>query len=113
MRDLLFKNNTSYEKRRKVLASTEIFDQQGLRNVIHRHFICLVREIAQGSENMPKLQTYLCVLKEHNSKEQRERFVCRIKGGMYVVSEGKMCLITFMHSLHIQIRSIPHNAMKY
>jgi len=105
MRDLLFKNFTSDDKKRKILASSEIMDKQGVRSIIHRHFICIVKEIKDKSLGQPL--PYLYVLKEHNTREQKEKFFCRIKGSIYAINNGRLFLILFTHSLKINLMSIP------
>lgn len=105
MRDLLFKNLTSNEKKRKILSSSEIMDKQGIRSIIHRHFVCIVKEI--NDKQISKPEPYLYVLKERNSKEQIEKFFCRIKGSIYAVHKGKLFLIVFMHSLKISLTPVP------
>lgn len=120
MRDLLFKNLTSQDKKRKIIASSEIVDKQGMRSVIQRHFICIVKEINPGlarksGVNDNKLQRplpYLYVLKEHNTREQKEKFFCRIKGSIYAVGNGRLFLILFMHSLKINLIAIPQDLVK-
>ncbi len=104
MRDLLFKNLTSRDKKRKVIASSEIVDKQGVRSVIHRHFICIVKEVKDSQIKRPL--PYLYVLKEHNTKEQKEKFLCRLKGSIYAVNNGRLFLILFMHSLKINLAAI-------
>lgn len=108
MRDLVFKNLTSGNKKRKVIASSEIVDKQGVRSVIHRHFICIVREIKD--KNMQRPSPYLYVLKEHNALEQREKFFCRMKGSVYAVAHGRLFLILFMHSLKISLAAMPQGS---
>lgn len=105
MRDLIFKNLTSGDKKRKVIASSEIMDKQGVRSIIHRHFVCIVREIKD--KNMQKPQPYLYILKEHNALKHNEKFFCRIKGSVYAIANGKVFLILFMHSLKISLATIP------
>ena len=111
MRDLLFKNLTSSDKKRKIIASSEIMDKQGVRSIIHRHFVCIVKEIENNQLQKPL--PYLYVLKEHNKKEQKEKFFCRIKGSVCAVSNGRLFLILFMHSLKINLVAIPQDLMKY
>ncbi len=106
MRDLLFKNLTSNDRKRRVIASSEISDKGGVRSIINRHFICMIREVKKGTE---RPEPSLHVLKEHNSREQREKFFCKIKGSVYAVNQGKVFLITFMHSLRINLISTPQN----
>jgi len=101
MRDLLFRNITSTDKKRKIIASSEIDDKQGMRTIIRRHFVCIVKEIKE--RNLTKPLPYLYVLKEHNSKEHKEKFFFRIKGSICAISNDKLYLILFMHSLKINL----------
>jgi len=104
MRDLLFKNLTSADKKRKIIASSEIADTKGVRTAIHRHFICIVREVKVMAKESAKPSVY--VLKERNARGRYEKFFCRIKGSVYAVSKDKIFLILFMHSLKINIFSL-------
>ena len=99
MRDLLFRHLTSQDRRRKRIASCEISDKEGVRSVIRRHFVCMVKEIKDS--HMEKPAPYVYVLKEHDSLMQREKFFCKIKGSVFATSKGKLFLIVFMHSLRI------------
>jgi len=105
MRDLLFKNLTSADKKRKILISSEVMDQPGVRCIIRRHFICIVKEIKDTNKQRPL--PYLYILKERNTREQKEKFFCRIKGSVYALSKGKLFLLLFMHSLKINFIAIP------
>ncbi len=110
MRDLLFKNLTSANKRKRVIATSEITDKAGIRSIIRRHFVCIVKEIRAGEIQRPL--PYVYVLKEHNNKEQREKFFCRIKGNICAVNDGKLFLILFTHSLKITLTAIPKDLVK-
>jgi len=106
MRDLLFKNLTSNDHRRKIIASSEVVDKQGVCSTIHRHFICMIKEVKAG-HNIEKPAPYLYVLKNHNTKEQREKFFCKIKGSICAVNKGRLFLVVFMHSLKIDLVAKP------
>jgi len=110
MRDLVFKNLTSSDRKKRVIVSSEIEDKQGVRSTIHRHFVCLVREVqdTQLKKTLPNLY----VLKERNTQEQKEKFFCRIKGSVYAVCNGRLFLILFQHSLKITLSSIPKDIFK-
>ncbi len=101
MRDLLFKNLTSPDKKRKILSSSEVLDSQGVRSIVHRHFICVVKEVKDCSVHRPL--PYVYVLKQKSTKLHREKFFCRIKGSVYAVSQGRLFLVLFMHSLKITL----------
>ena len=105
MRDLLFKNLTSQDKRRKVIASCEISDKQGLRSVISRHFLYMVKEVQSQKAKQPSPRVY--ILKYHNSSQQREKFFCKIKGSVIAVHKAKLYLVLFMHTLKINVAPAP------
>lgn len=104
MRDLVFKNITSRSRDRKILASSEVVESEGTRSIIHRHFIYLVREVADTSA--PRPAPYLYVLRKQNTKDREERFFCRIKGSLYAANKGRLYLILFMHSLKINLAAV-------
>jgi hypothetical protein len=110
MRDLLYKKLTSDDKKRKIISSSEIVDREGMRSVIRRHFVCLVKEIGtQELEKNQKPLLYLYVLKEHYTREQKEKFFCKLKGSIYAVNQGRLFLIIFMHTLRIVLTAVPQD----
>jgi len=108
MRDLLFKNLTSPDKKRRIIVSAEIRDNKGVRSIIRRNFIYLIKEIIpdRKGHQLQQALPYLYILKEENSKEQKKKFFCRIKGSMYAVNEDRLFLILFRHSLKISLISL-------
>ncbi len=110
MRDLVFKNLTSFDHHKRVVASSEVADRKGVRSVIRRHMICLVREVA--GPDAPRPAPFLSVLKKRDTKSQQEEFFCRVKGSLLVISQGKMQLIIFMHTLKITLSPAPKNLVE-
>ena len=108
MRDLLFKNLTSQDKKKKIIASSEIADNAGVRSIVRRHFICLVREVSPQCQNerINKITPCVYILRQENTKEQNKKFICRIKGSVYAVNNGRLFLILFTHSLKINLISL-------
>ena len=109
MRDLLFKNLTSTQRKRKVLSCSEINDSEGVRTTIRRHFVYVVREVAEKSKD--QAAPCLRIVKERNTLQKRERFFCKMKGTMVVAYEGRMFEIRFMHSLYINLVPTPNSAV--
>lgn len=101
MRNLVFRNLTSRDRRRKMISSQEVINKPGVRSVVQRHFVCILKEMQGEAAHRPA--PYLYVLKEHNSKDRIEKFFCKIKGNMYVVNNNKLFLVLFMHSLKISL----------
>lgn len=111
MRDLLFKNLTSTDRRRKVISSSETIDKDGVRSTIHRHFVCIIKETKENQASRPL--PYLYVLKEHDSKGCKEKFFCRIKGSVFTISSSKLYLILFTHSLKIELTPMLEDSVKF
>jgi len=101
MRDLLFKNLTSIDRGRKIISTSETSDKEGIHSVVHRHFAYIIKPINDPPLERPR--PYLYVLKEKNSKEKRERFFCKIKGSILAVSKGQLLLISFVHTLRVNL----------
>lgn len=111
MRNLLFKNLTSNDKRKKIIVSSEIVHKKGVRSVTRRHFVCLIKEVKGDKIIAPA--PYVYVLKEHNSKSQTGRFFCKIKGNMHITVDERIFLIVFMHTLRINLELVPEGAKKH
>lgn len=94
------------------MASSEIFDKSGVRTVVRKHFVYMVKDVTEGAK-LEKQPPYLVIFKKRDTKEKTEKFFCRMKGSVYAVCEGKVYLITFMHSLKICLTAIPDSLMKY
>jgi hypothetical protein len=62
----------------------------------------MIKEVTDQN-NIEKPAPYLYILKEHNTREQKEKFFCKIKGSVCAVNKGKIFLIVFMHSLKIDL----------
>ncbi|MCK9429988.1 MAG: hypothetical protein M0R17_08280 [Candidatus Omnitrophica bacterium] len=104
MRDLLYKNLTSADRSRRVIASSEITDKEGVHSVVRRHFACMVRQVEKADTEKPA--PYLYVLKERNTRQKCEHFFCKIKGSLLAVNKGKLFLIVFVHTLSIRLTAI-------
>ncbi|MGA2774670.1 MAG: hypothetical protein ABSE81_01225 [Candidatus Omnitrophota bacterium] len=105
MRDLLYKNLTSDDKRRKIISSSEISDKEGVRSAIHRHFIWIVKEVSIGDVRT-KPTSSIYIIKEKINRECKQRFICRIKGGLYVTVRNKVFLVMYVHSLKIYLQDL-------
>ncbi len=101
MRDLLFKNLSCPRRGRKILASSEVADKEGVHSVVRRHFAYIVKPIPNPQVDKP--EPYLYVLKERNTLLKREHFFCKVKGSVLAVNEGKFYLIIFVHTLNVEL----------
>lgn len=103
MRDLLFKNLTSVNKKRKIVSSSEIMDKEGTRTVIKRHFVYIIREV---DNNAAKPLPSVYVLKERDTRQESEKFFCKLKNSVYALHNDKLYIILFMHTLKISLSNI-------
>jgi predicted phosphatase len=111
MRDLIFKNLSSLDRKKRVITSSEIADNQGVRSIIRRHFIYIVKEIKDNQIRRPL--PYLYVLKVRDTRGQKEKFFCRMKGSIYTLNNGRLFLVLFMHSLKITLTTVSVGLMEY
>ena len=101
MRNLLFKNITSDDRKQRILSSSEFMEQKGVRSCVHRHLVCRISSIAQSSDILPKPTLY--VVRKQDTRCRVEHFYCRIKGQMYLSTSEKVFLVSFIHSLRIEL----------
>jgi hypothetical protein len=111
MRDLFFKNLTSADRKKKVLACEEIIDNAGVRTIVRRHFIYIAREIPK--KPVKSEEPYLSVVKIRDNKRKIERFICKMKGSIIASYNTKLFHIRFMHTLNINLFALPNGLMKY
>jgi len=111
MRDLVYKNLTSIDKKKRKISSSETADSQGVRSVIRRHFVCLIKEVEGANSQKP--ESNLTIIRQRNTRESRERFFCKIKGSVCAVSGGKLFLILYMHSLAIDLGAETKDISEY
>ncbi|MFH0935624.1 MAG: hypothetical protein V1828_02020 [Candidatus Omnitrophota bacterium] len=111
MRDLLFKDLTSSDRKRRIICSSEIMDKEGVRSIIRRHFVYIVKDITGAYAQKPLPSVY--VVKRRDTKERKENFFCRVKAGIIIAREQRQFLVLYAHSLKIGLAAIPEHLAKY
>ncbi|MFA4984871.1 MAG: hypothetical protein WC559_06195 [Candidatus Omnitrophota bacterium] len=101
MREMVLRNLKSGSRR--IIATSETGDRGGVHSSIRRHFIYIVKEVADA-DKQPEPSVH--ILKEHDSRRQMERFCCRVKSSIYAKYRGKIYLVLFMHSLAITLTAV-------
>ena len=101
MRDLLYKNLTSVDRGRKIIASSEVADKEGVHSVVRRHFAYIVKQVTRTDIKKP--QPYVYVLKKRNSRAKCEHFFCKIKGSIIAANKEILLLISFVHTLSVEL----------
>lgn len=109
MRDMVFKNLTSVDKRKRVLWASETINEDGILTRIHKYLIYIITEV----ENAGALQTekpQIHILKCRDTKEKTEKFQIKMKGGLYCFAKEKCFLVNFSHTLKIDLCKAPEEA---
>lgn len=110
MRDMVFKNLTSMDKRKKVLWASETFSEDGILTRIHKYLIYIIKEVRP--EDIPDAldKPEIHVLKCRDTREKTEKFHIRLKGGLYCEANGKNFFVSFCHTLKIDLSKAPEEA---
>ena len=101
MRELLFKNMTSLEKRRKIFSVQETKQQNGLLTRISKRYIYIIKNIKEAKQIVSTPQFY--IFKERNSKEDNEKLIFKVKGNFHIVNNQQAFLVFFCHSLRVAL----------
>lgn len=106
MRDILFKELTSTDKRRRLFSICEAIERDGILTKVERRSIYIIKEKNQIKElkNPPRIS----IFKVRNTERQEERLSWRIVGNFYVVTEEKVFCIIFIHSFKIEAAVLSH-----
>jgi len=102
MRDLVLRNLTSLDKKRKVISSSEINTSNGICTKIRRNFICSLKSIREPQENIttaPKISIY----KNHDTLLHTSKFLYKIKGNIYVVNQEQIYIVSYIHSFKLEL----------
>ena len=106
MRDMVFKNLTSPDKKKRVLWASETINENGILTKIHKYLIYIVREIKK--EDMRKSdKPEIYVTKNRCSKDKTEKFQIKMKGGIYCLTKEKYFFVSFCHTLKINLCQAP------
>lgn len=105
MRDILFKELTSSDKRKRLFSICEAVEKDGILTKVERRSIYLIKEKEQIKElkDLPRVS----VFKVCNTQRQEERLSWKVVGNFYVVTEERIFYIIFIHSFKIEAAVIP------
>jgi len=112
MRELLFKNITSEDKKRRDLYVSETVERNGITTVTQRHSTYIIggsnkfntlEELAEWKKtigaNIEKRHVF--IVKKHDTKLKKDIFVCDVIGRFYAVFKHDIYSIAFKHSFEI------------
>jgi hypothetical protein len=114
MREVIFKNLTAGNPRRKDILLREVFEKDGVLAKTERRCFYYIKDITRienqdglqewldaqsGSSTVTKRQFY--IFKEHNDAHGEDRLLCKILGTFYVIVDGSVYTIAFLHSFRV------------
>lgn len=112
MRELLFKNITSDNKRRRDLIVSETSERNGVKTVTQRHSMYILdsctkfntlEELAEWKKNIGvNKKRHIFILKRHDTKLRKDTFICDVVGKFYAVTNQDIYAIAFKHSFEIE-----------
>ncbi|MFA4992072.1 MAG: hypothetical protein WC569_05795 [Candidatus Omnitrophota bacterium] len=111
MRELLFKNITSGNKKRRDLFLSETVERNGVKTTTRRHSIYIVegtskfdtlQELSEWKKNVDATnKRHVFILKKRDSQSKKDTFICDVVGKFYAVNEQDIYAIAFKHSFEI------------
>ncbi|MDO8603458.1 MAG: hypothetical protein Q7O04_06405 [Candidatus Omnitrophota bacterium] len=112
MRELLFKNITSENKKRKDLYVSETFDRDGVTTTTQRHSIYIVGacnkfktlgELAEWKKvaGQKANKRHVFIIKRRDNKLHKDTFICDVVGRFYAVTGFDIYSVAFKHSFEI------------
>jgi hypothetical protein len=114
MREVVFRNMTSVESRKKDIFLQEVFEKDGVIAKTERRCFYYIKDVVRvekpddlrqwmeppdGGSRMNKRHFY--VFKEHSDKLGEDRLLCKILGIFYVIVENCVYEIAFLHSFRV------------
>ena len=112
MRELIFKNLTSLNKKRRDLFISETVERNGIKTITKRHSIYIIGKHAKFGDIENFLETkdafpsdynkrHVFIYKKKDTKLGKDSFVCDVVGRFCAVIEEEAYAIAFKHSFEI------------
>ena len=101
MKEILYRNRTSTKNKRKIISLSERVQKGNALVHTHRMFIYVIVKEVESVGKLPA--PVFSIIKNTNTKTKDERFLFRVKGVFYIIKEKGFLLVSFSHSLRIDI----------
>jgi hypothetical protein len=114
MREVVFKNLTSVNARKKDIFLREVFEKDGVVAKTERRCFYYITDIIH-LDNQDDLQKWLdsqgnsgaagkrkfYIFREHSDKHGEDRLLCKILGTFHVIVDNMVYAIAFLHSFRV------------
>lgn len=125
MREILFKNLTGSDNRKRDLSIKEIVTGDGLVATVERRCVYFVREAIHLDDTsdvsqLSKLKAkgglaedphHFHIFRKYDSETQEDLLICKVYGKFYIICDDNIFCISFVHSFKIRLEvdlSIKH-----
>ena len=114
MREIVFKNLTSPNLRKKDTVLREVFEKDGVVAKTERRCFYFIKDVMH-LDDAAAMQKWLddqkkpanverrhfCILKEHNDSLGEDKVICKICGTFYAVVNNRIYTVGFLHSFKV------------
>lgn len=118
MRELLFKDITSENKKRKDLYVCETFDKNGVTTTAKRHSTYIIGTCSKFSSLDELLEwrktvgpttgkRHVFIIKKRDTKLNKDMFICDVIGKFYAVTGCNIYSVAFKHSFEVDFLYMP------
>lgn len=120
MREVVFKELTSLESRKKNILLREVFEKDGVVSRTERRVFYFIKDISAVSNgaNLQELvalqktggpvgRRHFHILREHNDALGEDKVVCKILGMFYAIVGDKVYTIAFLNSFKVTFMKAP------
>lgn len=112
MRELLYKNITSGNKKRRDLYVSETFDKDGITTTTQRHSTYIVgtcnkfknlEDLMEWKKNSGQYagKRHIFIIKKRDTKLNKDMFICDVIGKFYAISGCDIYSVAFKHSFEV------------
>lgn len=112
MRELVFKNLISKDKKRRDLYISEVDERNGVKTVTKRHSVYIIRESRkitdqnelikwQKEKSVNCKKRHVFIFKKKDTKSKKDSFICDVVGKFYAVVKDELYSIAFKHSFEL------------
>jgi hypothetical protein len=120
MREVVFKNLTSINARKKDIFLQEVFERDGVKAKTERRCFYYIKDIltlnsqedlqewvAKQNQSGPITKRQFYIFREHSDSSGEDRILCKILGTFYVVVDSAVYTIAFLHSFRARFTKSP------
>lgn len=119
MREMLYKNLTDLDSRKRDLSIREVVEKNGITARTEKRCIYFIRDIIciKDPSDVERLKSlretnnawkkrHFHVLRKHDSGTGEDKLICKVAGTLYAVMGRYAFCVAFIHSLKIDLSAL-------